>query len=154
MTKYQKEIKKAAAEFLEKLLPHFGKDLQQKVRQFVDDWVNYFELVEYHADVEDLWLEVFTDDVLEGGTFHYKEFFSADEVENWDEVIKFDRGVVMISVPTKESTRDMPMEELAKIMMPLSKHCASEDSLLYYGFAVEAGGKDYYCRVVYHVGEK
>ena len=154
MTKYQKEIKKAAAEFLEKLLPHFGKDLQQKVRQFVDDWVNYFELVEYHADVEDLWLEVFTDDVMETGAFYYREFASADEVEKWDEAIKFDRGVVMISVPTKESVPDMPMEELAKIMIPLCKHYASEDSLLYYGFAVEAEGKDYYCRVVYHVGEK
>ena len=154
MTKYQKEIRQAAAGFLDRLLPHFDKDLHQKVQQLVDDWVNYFELTEYHADVEDLWLEIFTKDIVGGGSFFYREFSSADEAENWDEAVKFDRAVVVISVPSKESVLNMSMSDLAKIMTPLYKHCASDDSLLYYAYAVEAGVEGYPCRVMYHTTDE
>lgn len=122
-----KEILQQYKHFADNFILCFPENDQPKVREFLDFLMNSRTRALETADIEDLFY-VFSEEALKNGAFHYKEFASWKEIENWNPAEKIEQAYLILSV--KKGT---PMSDIVRICNSLKQHFTNSDSENYFG---------------------
>lgn len=121
-----KEMLQQYKQFADNFVLRFPENEQPKVREVLDFLMNSRTRALETADIEDLFY-VFSEEVLEKETFHYKEFVSWEEIENW-EAEKIEQAYLILSVK-----KDTPMTDIARICDLLKQHFSTPDTENHFG---------------------
>lgn len=114
-------------QFADNFVLRFPENDQPKVREFLVFLMNSRTRALETADIEDLFY-VFSEEVLEKGTFHYKEFASWKEIENWEAAEKIEQAYLILSVK-----KDTTMTDIMRICDLLKQHFSTTDSENHFG---------------------
>ncbi len=113
--------------FADNFVLRFPENEQPKVRELLDFLMASKTRALEAADIEDLFY-VFSEEVLEKGTFHYKEFASWKEIENWNPAEKINQAYLILSL--KKGTL---MTDIMRICDSLKQHFSNPDSENHFG---------------------
>ena len=122
-----KEILQHYKHFADNFVLRFPEKEQPKVREPLDFLMASKTRALEAADIEDLFY-VFSEEVLEKGTIHYKEFASWKEIENWNPAEKIEQAYLILSVK-----KDTPMSDIVRICNSLKQHFSNSDSENHFG---------------------
>lgn len=122
-----KEILQQYKHFADNFILRFPENNQPKVREFLDFLMNSRTRALETADIEDLFY-VFSEEALKNGAFHYKEFASFEEIENWNPAEKIEQAYLILSV--KKGTL---MTDIMRICDSLKQHFSNPDSENHFG---------------------
>ena len=122
-----KEMLQQYKQFADNFVLRFPENEQPKVRELLDFLMNSRTRALETADIEDLFY-VFSEEALKNGAFHYKEFASWEEIENWNPAEKIEQAYLILSV--KKGT---PMSDIVRICNSLKQHFSNSDSENHFG---------------------
>lgn len=118
------EMQKQYLEFERNFLLRFPENERQKVASFLDFLMNNKTHMQQEAGIEDLFY-VFSEDALNNGNFHYIEFSSWQEIENWNPKEKIDQAYLFLSA---KNIGDILMTEIVKICDCVKRHFSSSET--------------------------
>ncbi len=118
------EMQKQYLEFERNFLSRFPENERQKVAGFLDFLMNNKTHMQQEAGIEDLFY-VFSEDALNNGNFHYIEFSSWQEIENWNPKEKIDQAYLFLSA---KNIGDIQMTEIVKICDCVQRHFSSSEA--------------------------
>ena len=122
-----KEILQQYKQFADNFVLRFPENEQPKVRELLEFLMNSRTRALEAADIEDLFY-VFSEEALENGAFHYKEFASWEEIENWNPTEKIDQAYLILSLK-----KDPLMTDIMSICDSLKQHFSNPDSENHFG---------------------
>ena len=121
----KEEIYKAYKPFAEDFVLHFPENERQKVRELLDFLMNSRSHALEDSDIEDLFY-VFSENALKNGAFHYKEFSSWAEIENWEPQCKIEEAYLVLSF--SEDPFNADVTDIQRIYNSLIRHFSSPES--------------------------
>ncbi|MCR5725648.1 MAG: hypothetical protein K6G80_11240 [Treponema sp.] len=143
MNEKQEEYKKFAEDFVLR----FPEEERSKVSVFLNDLMNSRTHGLMDSDIEGLF-SVFSDDAIENGSFHYKEFSSFEEIENWNPNEKIAQAFLILSF------REEPlMSDIMKIYSSLQLHFADPDSADNLGTQLMKNEENLPSKLIYQIAE-
>ncbi len=143
MNEKQEEYKKFAEDFVLR----FPEEERSKVSVFLNDLMNSRTHGLMDSDIEGLF-SVFSDDAIENGSFHYKEFSSFEEIENWNPNEKIAQAFLILSF--KEEPL---MADIMRIYSSLQLHFADPDSADNLGTQLMKNEENLPSKLIYQIAE-
>lgn len=122
-----KEMLQQYKQFADNFVLRFPENEQPKVREFLVFLMNSRTRALETADIEDLFY-VFSEEALENGAFHYKEFASWKEIENWNPAEKIEQAYLILSL-----NKGSAMTVIMAICDLLKQHFSTPDTENHFG---------------------